>query len=77
MKNTEFYQKLADMLEMEATAITGEVVLKDISSWDSLAMLSFVAFADSQFGVVIEGSKLAACRTVDDLISLLPGKIED
>ena len=77
MKKTEFYQKLADILEMETAGITGEVVLKDISSWDSLAMLSFVAFADSQFGVVIQGSKLAACRTVNDLISLLPGKVED
>ena len=77
MKKSEFNEKMADILEVEASAITGEMALKDLSSWDSLAMLSFVALADSQFGVVIEGSKLAACRTVDDLISLLPGKIED
>ena len=77
MKKSEFNEKMADILEVEASAITGEMALKDLSSWDSLAMLSFVALADSQFGVVIEGSKLAACRTVDDLISLLPGKIQD
>jgi len=77
MKRSEFSEKLADILEVEVSAVTGELVLKDITSWDSLAMLSFVALADSQFGVVIEGAKLAACRTVNDLIALLPGKIEE
>ena len=75
MKKSDFYLALADMLECEPNEISDDTVLADLPTWDSLAVLSFVALADSQLGVTVEGAKLSGCKTVSDLIALVPGAI--
>jgi acyl carrier protein len=37
--------------------------------------VSFIAFADQNFNVILEPMKLTACKTVGDLIKLLDGKV--
>lgn len=76
MTRTEFYAAIADMLECDPALVQGTSTLRELPNWDSLAVLSFVAFADSQLGATIPGDDLVRCRTVDDLAELLPGRIE-
>lgn len=77
MTRAEFHAAIAEMLDCEASEVHGDSVLKELPNWDSLAVLSFVALADSQLGTVVAGEDLIRCRTVDDLAALVPGKIDD
>jgi len=63
------------MLEMESGTIEGDEPLNDLPGWDSMAIISFIALADSKLGVLVSPAALASARTVEDLIKLFPGKI--
>ena len=76
MTRPEFYAAIAEMVECEASRVSGASVLKDLPNWDSLAVLSFVAMVDSRLGTTVKGTDLVKCKTVDDLAALLPGEIE-
>lgn len=76
MTRAEFHAAIAEMLDCEPSEVHGDSVLKELPNWDSLAVLSFVALADSKFGTIVAGDDLVRCRTVDDLAALLPGAID-
>ena len=75
MTKQEFLSELEAMLELEPGSISGSESLSDLAGWDSMATLSFIALADSKLGVVLSPAALAICRTIPDLIALVPGKI--
>ena len=52
MDKPEFYQRLAEILDVED--VQPENVLKDFDGWDSLAILSVLAMADAKYGVSIK-----------------------
>jgi len=60
---------LADIFEVEPSAITSETALTDLG-WDSLAMVSTIALFDELFGKPINIDKLKNCETVADLESM-------
>jgi len=70
MDRTEFLRALDEMLELEPGTLTGTEILADIDSWDSLAVISFIALVDEKFGNVVAGEKLAKAKTVADLLAL-------
>jgi acyl carrier protein len=61
---------VADVVEVDRTAINRDTLLADIA-WDSLAVVSFIAAADEKFGKTIAPRKLAACVSVRDLAALI------
>lgn len=75
MTISEFNSEFETLLELEPGSIQGTESLSDISAWDSMGILSFMAFADEKFRVVIEPEKLVKCRTIADLINLFPGNV--
>ena len=75
MKNEEFYRSLEKILELPSGSICGSELLDGINSWDSLAVLSFIAFADSELKVRVSIERLTECKTVLDLVSLFPKNI--
>jgi acyl carrier protein len=77
MTKQQFYAEIETILEMDPGSITGSEALSELESWDSLAVLSFMAMADTSLGVLVPASELAKCRTVPDLVNLFPGKIAD
>jgi acyl carrier protein len=77
MSHKEFYAEIDNLLELDPGTIKGDEQLADLKGWDSLAVLSFMAMADANLGVLVSASALAKCRTVPDLLNLLPGKIAD
>jgi acyl carrier protein len=68
-------EKVLALLErtLDATpqSLTGAERLADLEGWDSLSTVAFIAEADRNLGVVLSGSRVAACRTVGDLVNLL------
>jgi acyl carrier protein len=70
MTPAEFNLLLDEMLELEAGTLTGAERLEDIETWDSLAVISFIALVDEQFGTLIESEKLASAGTIGDLYQL-------
>jgi len=74
MDKSTFYLKLDEMLELDPGSTQGSTRLADMEAWDSLAVMSFIAMADSDYGISLAAKAIAACRTVDDLVALIEEK---
>jgi len=75
MEKTVFLRSLDEMLELDPGTLTGNEMLADLDMWDSLAIISFIALVDEQYGIVVEGERLAQARTIDDLMGLVTEKL--
>jgi acyl carrier protein len=71
MDKNAFYSKLNELLELPAGTIAGVSALTAIAEWDSVAVISFIAMADSDYGATVPPERIARCRTVDDLAGLV------
>jgi len=67
VSKTEFLDSLSEMLEVPQGSLTGTEKLADLEEWNSMAMVSFVAFADEHFGKTLSPRQFASCDTVSDL----------
>ena len=72
MDKPEFYQRLAAILDIEE--VKAEDVLKDYEQWDSLAILSVLAMADSKYGVTIKAEEIRSAVTAANLAALVEAK---
>jgi len=72
MDKPEFYQRLAEILDIEE--VKPENVLKEYEQWDSLAILSVLAMADSKYGVTIRADEIRQVLTAGDLAALVEAK---
>jgi len=72
MDKAELYQKLAAILDIQE--VKPENVLKDFETWDSLAILSVLAMADSKYGVSIKADEIRSVVTAGDLANLMEAK---
>jgi acyl carrier protein len=70
MDRKDFLLALDETLELDPGTLTGDETLESLESWDSLAVISFIARVDETMGVVVEGEKLAQAKTVADLLAL-------
>jgi acyl carrier protein len=68
----EYFLRLMEQnLQLAPHTLQGNELLCEIKEWDSLAVLSFLAMADSHAGVILSGDTVTACSTLDDLYSLM------
>lgn len=65
----EFLKEMADILDEEAVKETDR--LDGFGSWDSLAVLSVVAMADSHYHATFSAREIRGTATVGDLYRLL------
>lgn len=70
MDTKDFLLALDELLELPAGTLTGDEELESIDTWDSLAVISFIALVDEKIGTVVDGEPLARARTVKDLMAL-------
>lgn len=69
---SNFYQGIAEILEVDPAQITPEFDLHGAeTAWDSLAIVSTIALADECFNVMLDGKSVATSRTVADLDALV------
>ena len=76
MKKAAFLNLLDELIEVKPGTIKGNEALADIEGWDSLAVVGFIAIVDQNFGVTLSATNLKGCKTVPDLITLLPSALE-
>lgn len=62
---------LEDMMELEPGSLTPETVLEELEEWDSIALLSFMALMDEEFGKTMTGGSLREMKTVSDLLAVM------
>jgi acyl carrier protein len=72
MDNIKFYERLAKILDIEE--VKPENVLKDFEAWDSLAILSVLAMADSIYGASIKAEEIRSVVTATELANLVEAK---
>lgn len=70
MDRKDFLLALDETLELDPGTLTGDETLDSLDSWDSLAVISFIALVDEKLEIVVEGEKLAQAKTVNDLLAL-------
>lgn len=59
---------LEELLLIEKDTLDEATELKDISEWDSMAVISTIAMFDSVFGKDIKSEEIKKFRTVKDII---------
>ncbi|MGA2685222.1 MAG: acyl carrier protein [Verrucomicrobiota bacterium] len=72
MDKPEFYQRLAEILDVEE--VKPEDVLKEFDGWDSLAILSVLAMADAKYGVSIKAEEIRSVVSAQNLANLVEAK---
>jgi len=78
MSKTEFLALFEEIVEEPPGTLTGSEKLGErVGGWTSLAIVSFIAMVDEKLGTVPSPRDIANCKTVNDLIGLLDGKVAD
>ncbi len=67
---SEFYEGLAEILEVEVSEVTPELDLEE-GGWDSLAVVSTIALIDDVYDIQVHPNGIAECKTVGDLEKLV------
>ena len=70
MKN--FDVEIAEILEVDSVNMNDE--LNEFDCWDSLTVLSIIAFASESYQIVLSATEINAARTVGGLKILLETK---
>lgn len=66
----EFFNGLAEILEIDVADVTPQLKLGD-HAWDSLAIISVIALVDELFDQMLSGQALAQSETVADIVALI------
>ena len=72
---TDFCWKLDELLETDQGTIQAEQELDHLEAWDSVAVISFIAMADSDYSVNLPAKAIAECVTVQDLANLVAARV--
>jgi acyl carrier protein len=70
MKMSDFCAKLADLFDIDAT-LTPQTNLKDFDEYDSMAIMTLVAFLHKSFGKQFTARQLNQVTTIDSLIEII------
>ena len=62
-------EQILEIFEIEE--ITPSDVLRDLELWDSLSVISLIAFLDEFYGINIEVTELVEVITIADLFSFV------
>lgn len=70
MKTSVFLEKLQEELEEDQT-LTMDTNLKELESYDSISLLSVIAFVDENFNKKIDTKQFKDIETVSDLANII------
>ena len=75
MNKEQFLEEMIDVLQTEEE-ITEETVLEDLDEWDSLSIMSTMAFFNKELDIKIPMETLKTVKTIADIIALAGDKIQ-
>jgi acyl carrier protein len=67
MSLQDFLSHLSEILDMPAADLQPDVKLADLEGWNSMALVSFIAFVDEYLEITLSPRAIAPCRTIADL----------
>ncbi|HVO98181.1 MAG TPA: hypothetical protein VMT15_08950 [Bryobacteraceae bacterium] len=70
MGRDEFLKSIDEILELSPGTVQGSEELDEFPLWDSTAIISFMALADTNNGTHLSPRELGACKTIADLLRL-------
>nr|WP_315030671.1 phosphopantetheine-binding protein [uncultured Chryseobacterium sp.] len=70
MKTSVFLEKLQEELE-EEQKLTVNTNLKELESYDSISLLSIIAFVDENFDKMVDTKDFKDVETVSDLMKVI------
>ncbi len=74
----EFYATIDDILDLPPGTVKGDENLKELpATWDSLAIVSYIAAVNGLFGLVLSGEKVKATKSVAELMALVSPHVVD
>lgn len=71
MTTQEKMMEIADILEMEVSELSEDMVLSDIETWDSMAILSIIAVINDRFNKFPNASEIRSYKTIRDLMDAM------
>lgn len=71
MKKNEFVNQLTEFCEFENENFTLETIFASINGYDSLALMSIIAFVDENFNMSLTASQLSQLTDFNSLIGLI------
>jgi acyl carrier protein len=72
MTRTEFLLEMEEILGLNPGTLKGQEKLEDLENWDSTALVSLIAMAESRSNTEITLDQVVSCSTVADLLRLVP-----
>lgn len=67
-----FQSSIAELLEVESVELTDE--FQSFDAWDSLTVLSIIAFCDSEYNVPLSAQEINNSKTIQGLKYLIQNK---
>ncbi len=74
MKTDVFLSGLKDVLEIDHSDLSIDTNLKELEGFDSLSIMTIIAFIDEAFGKKLKAPQLASITTVGSLMELIGGE---
>jgi acyl carrier protein len=71
MTHNEFLQEIEEILGLNPGTLKGHEKLEDLENWDSTALVSLIAVAESRSNREITLDQVVSCSTVADLLRLV------
>jgi hypothetical protein len=70
MTKEQFLKSIDEIVELPRGTLEGPENLRDLENWTSLAVVSFLALADSNNRVGLSARQIIGCATVSDLLRI-------
>ena len=77
MTHAEFYLLIDNVIEAAPGTVKGTEVLTNLSAWDSLAVVGFIAALDKHLQTNVSARLVVEAKTIEDLARLVSGKLSN
>jgi len=68
MTRKQFLHSIDKLVELPKGTLQGMEKLHELERWNSMAMIGFIALADTNNGVTVSPTQIMGCATVADLL---------
>ena len=70
MTREEFLSGLDELVELTPGTLKGPEKLEELDQWTSMAIVGFIALADTYNGTKLGPTQIGKCLTINDLLAL-------
>ena len=77
MKYKKVLNEIAQIMEINVADLDINLSLEQYGNWDSLVVISAIASIDQEFNVLLKGSEIEKCKTLQEIFDLVEIKQQD